>query len=159
LRPLITEYLDQRIVFYESRDKQALAQADARAAQLQRDMWSAVQAAGIAQPDHPVVALVVAGMNDVIDAQGYTQAAWEDRIPVGAWALLAIIAIGGNFLVGFGSRKQEMEPRLLLVMPVILSIAFFLIADIESPRGGYILVKATNLESLAASLQATQTKP
>ena len=72
-------------------------------------------------------------MNEVIDAQGYTQAAWENRIPTGAWILLAFIAIGATFLVGFGSRRPEMEPRLLLVMPLILSISFFLVADIDSP--------------------------
>jgi hypothetical protein len=158
IRSLIVNYLDQRIVFYETRDEQLLAQAGAQAAQLQNDMWSAVQAAGIAQP-HPVMALAVAGMNDVIDAQGYTLAAWQNRIPIGAWILLAVIAIGATFLVGFGSRRPEMEPRLLLVMPLILSVSFFLIADIDSPRGGLILVRATNLEGLAVSLHAAETKP
>jgi hypothetical protein len=158
IRSLIVNYLDQRIVFYETRDEQLLAQAGAQAAQLQNDMWSAVQAAGIAQP-HPVMALAVAGMNDVIDAQGYTLAAWQNRIPIGAWILLAVIAIGATFLVGFGSRRPEMEPRLLLVMPLILSISFFLIADIDSPRSGLILVRATNLEGLAVSLHAAEAKP
>jgi hypothetical protein len=158
LRSLIASYLDQRLVFYESRDAQLLGQAEARTAQLQSDMWSVVQAAGIAQP-HTITALVVAGMNDAIDAQGYTLAAWQDRIPVGAWILLAVIAIGGNFLVGFGSHRPELEPRLLLVMPMILSISFFLIADIDSPRGGLIRVKPANLQGLAASLHAAEAKP
>jgi len=158
IRSLIVNYLDQRIVFYETRDAQQLAQANARTGQLQNDMWSAVQAAATSRPD-PVTALAVAGMNDVIDAQGYTQAAWENRIPTGAWILLAVIAIGATFLVGFGSRRPDMEPRLLLVMPLILSISFFLVADIDSPRAGLIMVRATNLEGLAVSLHAAEAKP
>jgi hypothetical protein len=34
-----------------------------------------------------VGALVVSGMNDVLNSQGYTQAAWWNRIPDAAWGL------------------------------------------------------------------------
>jgi hypothetical protein len=40
---------------------------------------------------------------------------------------------------------------LLLVLPLVVSIAFFLIADIDSPRGGVIRVRPQNLVSLAGS--------
>jgi hypothetical protein len=42
----------------------------------------------------------------------------------------------------------------LLVLPLVLSISFFLIADIDSPRHGIILVNPQNLVSLADSLRA-----
>jgi hypothetical protein len=45
-----------------------------------------------------------------------------------------------------------MEPALLFLLPLIVSIAFFLVADLDSPRGGVILVTPQNLMSLAASL-------
>jgi hypothetical protein len=35
---------------------------------------------------------------------------------------------------------------------VIVSISFFLIADIDSPRGGIVRVRAQNLSALAESL-------
>ena len=38
-----------------------------------------------AQPN-AVVALAVEGMNDVLNSQGYTQAAWWNRIPAAGWA-------------------------------------------------------------------------
>jgi hypothetical protein len=102
--------------------------------------------------DTPVYAVVVSGMNDVLNTQGYTQAAWWNRIPISAWGLLAAIAIGCNFLIGFGVRRSDR--RIFLVIPVAVSIAFFLIADIDSPRGGAIRVKPQNLMSLAQSLPA-----
>ena len=38
-------------------------------------------------------------------------------------------------------------------MPLIVAISFFLIADIDSPRGGVIRVSPQNLMSLADSLR------
>ena len=41
-----------------------------------------------------------------------------------------------------------------LVLPLVVSIAFLLIADIDSPRGGLIHVYPQNLQSLLQSLPA-----
>jgi len=65
---------------------------------------------------------------------------------------MAVIAICANLLVGYGSRRAEREKILLLVLPVIVSVSFMLISDIDSPRGGLIHVRPQNLESLAQSL-------
>lgn len=70
-------------------------------------------------------------MNDVLNSQGYTQAAWWNRIPVTAWVLLATIAIGCNLLIGYGAHRTN--KLLFLVLPLAVSISFFLIADIDSP--------------------------
>ena len=153
VRALLSNYLDQRILFYETRDEQQLRQINANTAQLQSELWSAVQAPAAAQPT-PVVALAISGMNDVLNSQGYTQAAWWNRIPLAAWGLMAAIAICCNLLVGYGARHAEAEGILMLVIPLVVSISFFLIADIDSPRGGVILVQPQNLVSVAQSLHA-----
>jgi hypothetical protein len=44
VRVLLSNYLDQRILFYETRDEQQLRQINANTAQLQSELWSAVQA-------------------------------------------------------------------------------------------------------------------
>jgi hypothetical protein len=41
----------------------------------------------------------------------------------------------------------------MLVLPLVVSISFFLIADIDSPRGGVIRVEPKNLVALAQSLR------
>jgi hypothetical protein len=152
VRALLSNYLDQRISFYRSRDAQQLRQINTRTAQLQYDLWSAVQPPATAQPN-PVLALVVSGMNDVLNSQGYTQAAWWNRIPHSAWGLMALIAICSNLLVGYGARDTK-GGGLLLILPLIVSIAFLLIADIDSPRVGFIHVAPQNLLSLSASMPA-----
>ena len=153
VRALLRKYLDQRILFYRTRNKQQLRQIDAITAQLQDELWSAVRATAAAQST-PVVALAISGMNDVLNSSGYTQAAWWNRIPPAAWALMGLIAICCNVLVGYSARRAEAERNLMLVLPLVVSISFFLIADIDSPRGGVILVQPRNLVSLAQSLRA-----
>ncbi len=150
-RALLTKYLSLRILFYQTREERQLRQVNADTAQLQAELWSAVQAPALAQPT-PVMALAVSGMNDVLNSQGYTQAAWWNRIPTAAWGLMIAIAVCCNVLVGYGGRSAEAKASLLFVLPMVVSIAFLLIADIDSPRGGLIHVPAQNLVSLSQSL-------
>jgi len=153
VKSMLTNYLDQRILFYKSRDWDELQKINARTAQLQDELWSAVRIPAAAQPT-PVISLAVAGMNDVLNTQGYTQAAWWNRIPLAAWCLLAAIAICSNLLMGYNLRNSRATIT-LLVLPLTVSISFFLIADIDSPRGGIIRVSPNNLISLSQSLHAT----
>ena len=147
VRALLKSYLDQRIRFYVERDEEALEKINAETARLQGELWNAVRVPALAQPT-PLSALAVAGMNDVLNTQGYTQAAWWNRIPAAAWALMAAIALCANLLVGLGATRGKGEFKLLLVLPLVLGIAFFLIADIDSPRRGVIRVVPQNLHSL-----------
>ena len=151
VRALLSQYLDQRILFYQIRNWQQRQQIDRRTTQLQDTLWSAARLPAVTQQT-AVVALAVSGMNDVLNSEGYTQAAWWNRIPVEAWVLMACIAIAANLLLGFGMRRKGKAGFLLLVLPLIISISFCLIADIDSPRGGFVRVRPQNLLSLAHSL-------
>ncbi|HUL95923.1 MAG TPA: hypothetical protein VLT89_07920 [Usitatibacter sp.] len=153
VRALLRAYLDERVKFYVTHEEEPLQQVNARTAQLQGELWSSLVVPSLAQQT-PVMALVVSGMNDVINSQGYTQAAWWNRIPVAAWLLMLAIAVACNLLLGYGVQNFRVEGFLLPILPVILSISFLLIADIDSPRKGMISVHPQNLESLAESLHA-----
>jgi hypothetical protein len=151
VRALLKDYLNQRILFYRTRDEHELLQIDAETAQLQTELWSIVKTPAPTQQT-PVFALVLSGMNDVLNSQGYTQAAWWNRIPTGAWLLMAAVAICSNLLVGYGAHHAETGVIRSLVLPAVLCIAFFAIADIDSPRRGNIRVLPQNLISLVRSL-------
>jgi len=151
-RALLVSYLEQRILFYKTRDTDQLRQIDARKSQLQSALWASVVAPAATQPTQ-IVALAVSGMNDVLNSEGYTNAAWWNRIPLSAWCLMGAIAVVCNTLVGYGARKQAMGPMLQLVLPLVVSLSFMLIADIDSPRGGLILVHPQNLTAVAMSLR------
>ncbi len=148
----LRSYLDLRIAFYNTRKGSELRQVNADTARIQSELWNMAETSARANPT-PVAALVVAGMNDVLNRQGYTQAAWWNRIPIAAWGLLFAIAIACNLLVGFSAHRVDSSARRYLVLPLIVAIAFLLIADIDSPRGGIIRVRPQNLEALVPSIQ------
>jgi hypothetical protein len=150
-RELLRKYLDHRIAFYEKGDGRLASEIVQRTAGLQTELWSAVLSAATSQQT-PIVALLLSGMNDVINSQGYTQAAWWNRIPVGAWAMMALMAISCNFLVGYSERRKG--ALFLFILPVVISLAFFLIADLDSPHGGVIRVHPQNLLATSRSLKS-----
>ncbi len=149
VRQLLVQYLDHRLVFFTTRNQQELERINNETTKLQDQMWSVVEHAAAAQPT-PIVGLVVSGMNDVLNRQGYTQAAWWNRIPTGAWSLMIALGVCCSVLVGYGAHHKK--GLLFTVLPFLLAIAFFLIADIDSPRRGVIRVAPQNLISLSESL-------
>lgn len=154
LRSLLKEYLDQRILFYQTRHRTRLREIDSRTGQLQTKLWLTIQVAAAKQPN-PVVALTVSSINDVLNSQGYTQAAWWNRLPTAAWWLLLALAMFCNVLIGYGSRRRSVI--FFFVLPVAVSISLFLISDISSPRRGLIRVVPQNLITLSESLRAQGT--
>ncbi len=154
VRILLSRYVDLRIRDYQSRDEAELQLIKGQTEQLQGQLWSAARDPGMAQPT-PLTALAVGGMNDVLNSQGYTQAAWWNRIPRSAWWLMAGIAIVGCTLVGYGAQSLEASAYFIWVLPVVIAIALFLIADIDSPRSGLIRVEPQNLLDVAQSMHAS----
>ena len=151
IRELLRKYLDQRILFYTTRDEAQLVQIDGDTAKLQNALWSSVQTASSAQPT-PMSALTVSSMNEILNSAGRTQSAWWNRVPIEAWALMAAIAICSNLLLGYLARRAG--ALLILISALTVSIAFFLISDIDSPRGGVIRILPQNLINLSGSIHS-----
>lgn len=147
----LLQYLDQRILFYSKQSPEKIREIRQKTNELQNNLWNTILPVAKSQPS-PTIALVVSGMNDVLNSQGYVQASWWNRIPYTAWSLMAAIAICANLLVGFGSHSFKRNTGLFMIFPFVISVSFFLIADIDSPRGGVILVKPQNLIALKSTL-------
>jgi hypothetical protein len=150
VRGMLLGYLDLRVLDYKTRNEAQVGQINRQTAHLQTEMWSAVATPAASQSLSPVIALAVSGMNDVLNSQGYTQAAWWNRIPIAAWIFLVMISIFCNVLVGYVAHRNSTFR--FLILPIALSISLFLIADIDSPRGGVIRLRPQNLEALSESL-------
>ena len=151
IKALLVRYLDQRILFYTEQNQASLKEISKRTDGFENALWKEVLPAARSQP-HVMTALAVSGMNDVLNAQGYTQAAWWNRIPYTAWGLMGAIAICANLLVGFGARNFKHNIGLFMIFPLVISVSFFLIADIDSPRGGVIKIEPRNLIQLKNTL-------
>ena len=150
-KDLLIQYIDQRILFYSKQSPEKIQEIRSKTDQLQMALWNEILPVVRTQPTAPI-ALVASGMNDVLNSQGYVQAAWWNRIPFTAWALMAAIAVCANLLVGFGARNFEKNTGLFMIFPFVISVSFFLIADIDSPRGGVIRIEARNLAALKNNL-------
>jgi hypothetical protein len=152
LRAQLREYLGKRIVFYRMSRGESLTEIDKDTARAQEQMWAVVQANALAAPSQNS-ALVATGMNDVLNSQGYTQAAWWNRIPITAWAFMIAVGSCCSVMVGRSGKSTGRKPGLYFVLPLLTSVSLFLIADIDSPRGGLIRLQPQNLVSLSQSLQ------
>lgn len=152
VRDLLTRYTDERIHYYRIGEVgTGVVDQDLRT--VQAELWSAVARAGNASRD-PVSALVVSGMDDVFVSRGATRAAWLNRIPTGAWVLLGTTALMVSLMLGYRERRTDFV--VMTVLPAVVSIALFLIADIDSPRAGLIRVAPINLVQLSESMHSSR---
>jgi hypothetical protein len=147
VRSLLKEYISQRIAYYTG----GVSGAVGDPTRLEKEMWLPVVHAATTQAS-PIIALAASGMNDVLNTKGYTQAAWANRIPNAAWAMMGLIAIFANLLLGY--RERSTGALALMVVPLVASVAFFLIADIDSPLGGVIRVTPNNLMAVAQTMNS-----
>jgi hypothetical protein len=150
VRALLKSYLDQRLLFYNALDAEQLRQIDDSTTRLQSDLWAACLGPAAAAPT-AMTALAVSGMNQVLDSQGYTLAAWRNRIPTSAWILMELMSICCSLMIGYGARHAQVRAVPFLALPLLVSISFFLVADIDSPRGGLIHIRPQNLITVAES--------
>jgi hypothetical protein len=149
---LLGQYLQRRIAFYTSSENPQNSTLDLQTARLQTQLWNSIKPQAAATPT-PVEALVVSGMNDVLNSQGYTQFSWWNRIPTTAWWFLIGIALFANLLVGYATPARARV--LLFVLPMIVAVSFFLVADLDDPRGGLIHIAPRDLMALADSFRPT----
>lgn len=155
VKVLLNSYLDQRILFYSTQDREMAKENIQHTDELQNALWNEILPIARSQAN-PMMVLVVSGINEVINSQGYTQAAWWNRIPFTAWGLMGAIAICANLLVGFGARNFTHNIGLFMIFPFVISVSFFLISDIDSPRGGVIKIEPRNLIHLKGTLNQSK---
>jgi len=152
IKALLVKYTALRIERYSCHGDSERPDLYPETLKVQEQLWAAVRGPALAKPD-PLSALAVSGMNDVINSQGYSQAARYNTIPVAAWAMMLVIAFGATLLAGVGAKSTKSLSRVLLILPLVLSVAFFLIADLDSTRRGLICVTPQNLNILSTQLR------
>ena len=119
-------------------------------------MWSAAIRAqpvsGGEKDPESYVAAYVTSLTQVFAAAEQRQAAYENRIPKTAWALLILVAAVANFLVGLGVWRWN--GFLLLILPIVVSSTLTLIYDLDSPRSGLIRVRQDSMERVQQAVES-----
>lgn len=147
----LIHYTELRLADFRTRDRQQLEHINRDTAELQTQLWALATQVAQEKPT-PIGALVVAGMNDVLNSQDYSEAARINHIPLGAWFLMILIALLGCIVQGYGTKGKLRRGLLIGILPVTVALSLALIADIDSPRGGIIHVQPQDLARLQQSL-------
>lgn len=152
VRQLLQQYIDERIASYEGTSVSDIRGLTASTRALQNEMWVIVEREARKRPNS-VNALVATGMNDVIDSEGLSTAAWANRIPVEAWLLMLAIAVCCCALIGYDTKLATLMVGGHLILPVLIAISFYLIADLDSAQHGLIRVTPENLIATSQSMK------
>jgi hypothetical protein len=152
IKSALIHYTELRLANYRTRAREELAKIVRDTANVQAELWQLATQVAKDQPT-PIGALVVAGMNDVLNSQDYSEAARINHIPLGAWYLMIIIALLGCVVQGYGAKGSLHRGLLITILPATVALSLALIADIDSPKGGLIRVEPRDLSRLMQSLE------
>lgn len=136
---LLEQYLEARIHFFDIGSGPEHQQWRVRAEQLQSELWDLAVVQAQTAPNS-VDASVLKAYELLYRTLQKTQFDWRHHIPVvGWWALLAA-AFLANALIGYNIRGIKGENWLIVILPLLTTGAFFLIAEIDLPGAGIIRV-------------------
>jgi hypothetical protein len=147
---LLRQYVDERMEF----SRQDLTQAEIQAAlqrssELEKELWNA--AVAVAR-ENPTVntSLLLQSLNETFDDSEKRLAARENRVPYTVWFMLALMSALTCLTVGFSLPRRYWY--VMLLTPLMIAIVLTLVADLDSPRGGWIRVTQPSMERLRQTL-------
>jgi hypothetical protein len=144
---LLREYVPLRVEFLNAgSDRERMQASLSQAEALQQRLWgSASRYAG----DHrdSITGLYLSALNESIDLSESRTAAFENRIPIMAWAMLVFIGFAATLAVGITAASRSQTLRLML--PLVFALALLLTFDLDSPRYGLIHTQQTSMLRVA----------
>jgi len=146
---LLGHYLEARIAFFSTGLGEEHEQWWEKSVRLQDELWRlAAQQAQIAP--NSINASVLTAYNELFQTLQRTQANWRHHIPPIAWAMVLAFAFFANGLIGYNIRGVKGENWLLIILPLLITVAFYVIAEIDLPGQGVIHVEPKGLQILQA---------
>jgi hypothetical protein len=157
LREKFKTYVDSRLAFYSKLADRAAAKADLdRSNALQGEIWTAAVAACKETGSPAVMSLVLPSLNDMIDITTTRLAAMMTHPPAVIGGMLLVLLLFSSLFAGIS--LSEGRSRNVLHMAgyaVLMTLALYVIADLEYPRMGFVRVDAFDqiLVDLRASMK------
>lgn len=151
LKSLLREYVPVRLQFVEAGTSKArIEQSLQSSAMLQAQMTRLV--AGYAEEHNDAVtAQLLTSTAELANVTESRTAAFENRIPILAWAMLLFIGFMASILVGVGMSSRA--PVVRLILPIVVASALSLTLDLDSPRSGLIRVHQRSLERVQERIE------
>ncbi len=152
VRALLLQYVEARVSFSQAELGQPeFSSALDRAKTVQSALWDQARAAAQQSPT-PITSLFITSLNDTIDLSEKRLAAFEKRIPPSIWLLLVLISMLTCLTFGYGQRSRFW--MVAVISPLMVAIVMGLIADLDSPRSGFLREDVGSLNRLAQDLKS-----
>jgi hypothetical protein len=145
LRDAFRRYLTARLdVYRKIPDMVAVEAALAEMNRLQKDIWGQAVAASRAPGSHPnVTVLLLPALNAMIDITTTRLMAARTHPPHIIFVMLVALALAGALLAGHGTATAKTRSWTHVVaLAAAMSVALYVILEIEYPRLGLIRVDA-----------------
>jgi hypothetical protein len=158
LQEKFRQYLDARLETYRNvTDRAATRAAQARATELQREIWTRAVQASRQVPTPDAGLLLLPALNAMFDIASTRIAGTAIHPPLVIFGLLVIVALLCSLLAGYGmaGASDVRDWVHILGFAVALTVTVYVIVDLEYPRLGFIRVDAFDqlLVDLRASMQ------
>jgi hypothetical protein len=153
---LFREYVEAWLAYRAAGiDVTAARAAEARAAQLETQLWNVAHAATSADPHSIPAGLFVASMNEMIDMHEKRHRSVEDRVPsVVFYLLFAVSGFALGQLAYSSGLTGQRHPVANVLFAAIIALVLVIIMDIDRPRRGLNQVSQDSLLRLQESLKA-----
>lgn len=142
LRDAFRRYVDSRLAVYGSFPDVEAAKADlARSTELQKEIWDGSVAAYRESGSTTPTILLLPALNAMIDITTTRTAALRTHQPAMIFVMLGLTMLACSLLAGFGMSAGTDRSWLHVVgFAAVLTMAFYVILDLEYPRAGLIRV-------------------
>jgi ABC-type glycerol-3-phosphate transport system permease component len=156
LRQLFRDYLSSRLETYRKLPDIAAAKQElARSTELQSEIWTAA-VGGCKQAESPACSiLLLPALNQMIDITTTRTMVAQFHPPIIIFILLGVLALASSMLAGYGMSTGRRSWLHIIAFAFLLTLAIYVILDIEYPRFGLIRVDAADqvLKDLLESMK------
>jgi hypothetical protein len=144
---LLREYAAVRRDFARDtlQDRVTLDRQTQRTKALQRQLWQQIVEVGQTEP--AVIQTYIEPLSGMIEVAEERLAAFENRVPITVWLIIFLVAVFQSFATGYSLKRKFWFS--LVMTPLVVAVVMALLADLDSPHGGMIVVKQNSMERLA----------
>ena len=146
LRHLFREYLDARLQgFQQILDRPRADEQFARAAQIERQIWTRALAAGREDPTQNVNRLLLPALNQMSDIANQRSIALETYMPeLVFWLLVGVVLMSGVLAGHAMARRPQRSWLHMLLFSAVISLTVTVMFDFNYPRYGLIRIDAAD---------------
>jgi hypothetical protein len=152
IRSLLREYVDVRLTAVQDGGiEQGIRESEA----LQNRLWAQSVALARDNPSSIVVGLFVQSLNEVIDLHAKRiTAGIRNRVPAVIWVSLFAVAVISLGAMGYHAGLVRTSRSIAIVaIGVTFTVVIGLVADLDSPREGFLKVSQQPLVDLRESMK------